>query len=189
LLALVTCGAAFAATRSASSHAEARSGAALMVTDWVHMLSTGVWAGVVFVAACVVLRSQPPSSVADSEDCRTYVESLSTTATGALALVLVTGIINAWSGVVASWSSGPLASQWSVILLAKLALVVTAIALGAHNRAFGLPRLRADLQGESLARGRSLQTFSTVISVEAIVLLAVEIAAAALSTSAPPTAT
>jgi putative copper resistance protein D len=124
----------------------------------------------------------------DRVDCRTFVQALSTIATGALALVLATGAVNAWSGLAAGSSSALLGSAWTVILLVKLALVGLAVALGGHNRLFGLPKLMADPLGDEFAKSRSFHAFARVIFVEALVLLAVEVAAAALSTSAPPSA-
>lgn len=178
------CIGSFAATRSWSGHSGVGGEVLPFVNDWAHVLGTGVWAGVVFAAAFVVLGASPRIRE-EQIDCAAYVRSLSTTATWALAAVLVTGVINAWLRL----GSAPgtlFSSDWAVILAVKLALVIVAIVLGAHNRFSMLPRLTAELGSASFAATRSFKTFAAVMAVEAFVLLAVEVAAAALSTSAPP---
>ena len=178
----------FAATRSWSGHAGVSGEVVPFVSDWAHVLGTGVWAGVVLAAAFVFLRGRPPGTREERTDCAAYVRSLSTTATWALVIVLVTGAISAWLRL-GSASGTLFSSRWAVILVVKLALVMAAIALGAHNRFSVLPRLTAELVSDSFAATRSFKTFTAVMAVEAFALLAVEVAAALLSTSAPPSGT
>jgi putative copper resistance protein D len=177
----------FAASRSWSGHAGVSGEAMPFAIDWMHVLGTSVWAGAVWAAAFVVLRPRAPSAKEERTDCAAYVRALSTTATWAVVVVLVTGALGAWRVLGAS-PNVPLGSSWGVVLVVKLALVAVAIALGAHNRFAILPRLDAELGSERSSADRSLKTFAAVMVVEALVLLAVEVAAAALSTTSPPAA-
>ena len=186
-LLIALCTGLFAATRSWSGHAGVSGDVVPFATDWAHLLGMGVWVGAVLGAAFVVLRASPPCKSEELTDCAAYVRLLSTTATWALVTLLITGVTSAWLRLGSS-SGTLLSSPWAVILAVKLVLVIMAIALGAHNRFSVLPRLIAELGSESFAATRSFKTFTAVIAIEAFVLLAVEVAAAALSTSASPSA-
>ena len=138
----------------------------------VHMLATGLWAGSVFAVALGVLRGDP-----HAVDGVRYARRLSALATAALAGVVATGVASAWHAL--GGSVAPLApdtaSPWSVALDAKLALVATAVALGGFNRFAMMPWLPT-----------SWSRFIRVLRVEAVVLLAVLVAAAWLANGEPP---
>ena len=77
-------------------------------------------------------------------------------------------------------------NPWSLILLAKVAGVVIAIFLGAINRFRVMPDLLLHLQSSSLASVPTQRRFALVLHIESMVLMAVLLAAAILSSSAPP---
>jgi len=181
----IACAAAFAASKSWASHAGASGDLLPFIVDWVHLLCVSVWAGVVFVAAAAVLREPMPVDLLERTECARFVETLSTTATWSLAGVVVTGAFSSWRGL--GGSIGPLiSSTYGEILLVKLALVASAVALGAHNRFAVMPRLLTSIRAPSQSFDALLRTFGRVLDVETFVLLAVLLAAAALGTTAPP---
>jgi putative copper resistance protein D len=155
-----------------TGHAGANGFDWLLPTTAVHLLATGLWAGGVFAAARGVLRGE-----AHAVDGARYAHRLSRLATAALAGVAVTGAALAWHGL--GGSLAPLvpatAPQWGLVLDVKLALVATAVALGAFNRWLVMPSLPS-----------AWPRFVRVVRIEAVVLLAVLVAAAWLANGEPP---
>jgi len=174
----------FALARAGGGHAGANGFGRATIVMAVHLLATAAWAGLVFVAALVVLRADAAGIDLAPADRAAWLRWLSTCATIALALVAATGIAAALS------ETGPtlaplVSSPWGFVLDAKLALVALAIALGAHNRFVTLPPLLAALAG-ARPDAELQQRFARVLRIEAVVLLAVLLAAAALANGEPP---
>jgi len=154
-----------------AGHAGANGWTWLLPTMTVHVLATGLWAGAVFAAVLAVWRGATPAV-----DGPRQARRLSSLATASLLAVAVTGAASGWHAL--GGTLAPLApprSDWSAALALKLALVGVAIALGAFNRFRVMPALPA-----SGAR------FARVLRVEAVVLLAVLMAAAWLANGEPP---
>jgi putative copper resistance protein D len=155
-----------------TGHAGANGFDWLLPTTAVHLLATGLWAGGVFAAARGVLRGE-----AHAVDGARYAHRLSRLATAALAGVAATGAALAWHGL--GGSLAPLvpatAPQWGLVLDVKLALVATAVALGAFNRWLVMPSLPS-----------AWPRFVRVVRIEAVVLLAALVAAAWLANGEPP---
>jgi len=99
LLTMGLCAIGFAASRSWSGHAGVSGDVVPFATDWLHVVGTGVWAGVVVLAAFVVLPPSSPAGADDRAAGAAYVGWLSTTATWALVIVLLTGAGSAWWGL------------------------------------------------------------------------------------------
>ncbi len=162
--------AAFA--HASAGHAGANGLGWLVPAMAVHLLATGLWAGSVFAAASGVLRGDPHAI-----DGVRYARRLSALAAAALASAVATGVASAWHAL--GGSVAPLApdtaSPWSIALDVKLALVVTAVALGGFNRFAVIPSL-------PMAWTR----FIRILRIEAVVLLAVLVAAAWLANGEPP---
>jgi putative copper resistance protein D len=166
-------------SRSMVSHAASEGDMGLaMLADWLHLVFVSVWAGEVFAAVAGRLPGQPPEQDAALHERLGYVQSLSASATVALAGVFATGLFNAWRnlGSVAAVTGNP----YGELLVAKIALVFAAAALGGINRFIVIPRLAGD--SANAAR------FTMVLRVEAAVLMAVLVLAALLSSTSPPTA-
>jgi len=163
-----------ATAQACVGHAAAGGIGWLVPTMAVHRLATGLWAGSVFAAALVVLRGSP-----DAVDCVRHATRLSALAAASLAALLLTGAASAWHAL--GGSLAPLApaqaSPWSIGLEVKLALVAVAIALGAFDRFVVLRALPG-----------AWPRFARVLRVEAVVLLAVLVAAAWLAGGEPPAA-
>ena len=123
--------------KAASSHAADNGDFTRLETlQWLHILATAVWAGTIIVTGLISLptltRSDP-----DNHAIWQHLQRISTTATYAVIVVLVSGIYTAdrelaapLSGVWSSLSS----STWGKILIAKVIVVLFALALGAMNR-------------------------------------------------------
>lgn len=187
LRASTACVVLFAAAKSWTSHAGASGALLPFVVDWVHLVSVSVWAGAVFIGAGVVLRAPQPVGLAERGTCASYIQALSTTATWSLAAVLVTGVFTVWRGLNGE-ASLLFSSSYGAVLVTKLVLVALAVALGAQNRFFVMPRLLKELRAPEPSSSPSPPTFHRVLCVESLVLVAVFCAAAALSSSAPPSA-
>lgn len=80
------------------------------------------------------------------------------------------------------------ANAYSSVLLSKLSLVAIAAVLGGFNRFFVMPSLLAGWRAPHVGAEQRLRRFRLVLRIEAIVLLAVLVAAAILSATPPPTA-
>lgn len=170
--------AVFAIAHAGAGHAAAQGPGVQVLVMGVHLLAIGAWAGAVITATLAALPGSP-----DAADALRYARRLSALATGALALVIVTGALAAWHGL--GGSLAPLApssgSTWGLVLDAKLAAVALAIALGGFNRLVTLPALRSAAALEAPWR-----RFMQVLRVEAVVMLGVLVAAALLGNGEPP---
>ena len=154
-----------------------------VVVEWLHLLLMSLWAGVVFVAAWVVLPRVLAGEVVATRERAVYLTSMSNWAAAALAGILATGAYNAYR--VLGSPRELVEADYGQVLLFKICLVLIAIALGGFNKFVGLPA--ALPFGESAAKAhRGLRTVITVLRIESIALLLVLIAAAVLTSSAPP---
>jgi copper resistance protein D len=166
-----------AAGKSAIGHAaDAGAFSIAEIVQTVHLLATGVWGGVVIAGGVAVLPALE-ASVARASLIR-IVGSMSRTAMFAIALVIATGVFNAWRGLGGS-ASVLTASTWGHALLMKLALVVAALVFGALNRWSALPRLRRT------ASTVDAHTVVNVMRIEALAMTGVFVAASVLSHSVP----
>ncbi len=130
-----------ALTRSLSGHAADWGDVTLPVLmDWLHLLAGGLWGGGLVALASVVL----PGALRDMASRRTCIAAIArrfaTLASPALAVVLVTGVANAWVQV------GTMRALWATsygrTLIAKLFLVGLVLLLGAVNHYFYVPLLQ-----------------------------------------------
>ncbi|TAM53406.1 MAG: copper resistance protein CopD [Paraburkholderia sp.] len=142
----------------------------------LHVLATGVWGGIVLAGGLLVLPALDTSTTRGVL-IRVAVQ-VSQWAATALAVVVVTGIFNAYRGL--GGSLAPLSdSTWGHVLTLKAALVLFAVLLGGLNRTLALPRLRRT------ASTTDAHTFNNVLHLEALIMLGVFIVAAVLAHSPP----
>ncbi|MCW3478845.1 CopD family protein [Neisseriaceae bacterium JH1-16] len=137
----------------------------------VHLLATGAWAGSVFA---FLMQHRGGSGQYSHEEAR----QLSDVAAWAMVLVLASGVLNAWRmlhGAQAPWGVA-----YGELLIAKAALVVVALTLGAVNRLVVLPDLL--MTGKAGARSR----FLALLYPEAVVFVLLFGLAALLSATSPP---
>lgn len=146
----------------------------------LHVLAAAGWTGALLVAGCAIPRwaHWPVGARA------AYGERLSSVATTAMLVALITGAFNAWRtlGENPSQWFAPEAAPYLAWLIVKLVLVAIAALLGAYNRWHFLPRLALDT-GD---RHADTSAFGRVIGIEALVLVLVMTFAAKLGTSMPP---
>ena len=154
-----------------------------VLVEWLHLSLMSIWAGVVFVAAWVVLPRVLDSELVVTRERAGYLTSMSNWATAALVGILATGAYNAYR--VLGSPRQLLDADYGHVLLFKLCFVLIAVALGGFNKLMRLPT--AISFGESAATShRGLRSVIAVLRIESIVLLFVLIAAAVLSGSTPP---
>lgn len=177
----------FLYSRSMVSHAGAAGDFTWAVAvDWVHLVLISVWVGEVIVAGLLVLNREPSGDSMNREDCARYTEQLSHSATIALTGIFITGAVSAWRGLGAL--DNVVGNPYGTTLLVKIALVLSAAALGGMNRFVVMPSLLAGLRKPHAADMRTSSRFAAILKVEAVVLLAVLGAAAFLSSTSPPSA-
>jgi putative copper resistance protein D len=134
--------AAIALTRSNTGHPADHGDFLIPVwIDWLHILAAGTWVGSLFGMTLAVfphLLRQGAHALADTA---AVFQRLSTLSGIALAVLLACGIYNVTQQL------GPVSALWTsrygITLDIKLALVLSMILIGAHNRYWKLPRLRA----------------------------------------------
>ena len=146
-----------------------------VAVEWLHLVVMALWAGIVFVAGWLVLPRVLAGNSTPTNEVATYLTSMSNWAGGALAGILATGAYNAYR--VLGSPSQLIEVDYGQVLTFKLCLVVIAVALGGFNKFVGL-------SGATSQRG--LRTVITVLRIESVVLLLVLMAAAVLTSSAPP---
>lgn len=165
---------AFSYARAATGHAADHGFLSLAVgVHTLHILAGCAWAGSVGISVLLT----PEWRVWPMQQRKALAHRLSTTATIAVPVVAISGLINAFRMLghsVHLWGSTYL---W--ILLAKVCLVAIAVALGSWNRWFWMKRL--DGGQEAAARG-----FNLVLSVEMVGLIIVLALAARLGITMAP---
>jgi putative copper resistance protein D len=173
-------------SRSAVSHAGSQGDISFdVLIDVVHRVAACLWVGAVLFAASLWW---PPigASVAQRLDAARWVAALSSAATLALVVVLLSGALRIWRSDIDLMSL--VRSDYGGALYSKLALVAMAVALGGFNRFRVLPGLFVDLHAAS--QGAMVQPWrqrlTTVLRIEAVVLLLVLLAATLLAATEPP---
>lgn len=177
----------FLYSRSMLSHAAADGDISWRLAfDWLHLVLISVWVGEVFVAGLFTLRGPTRATPAQRAEQAGYVEALSTSATVALAGIVVSGLYSTWQGL--GSLDNAIGNPYANVLLVKLALVACAALLGGFNRLLVMPSLLDALRGSGVLVEYSGRRFALVLQVEAAVLAAVLVAAAVLSSTSPPSA-
>lgn len=178
---------AFVYSRAAVSHAGDFGLASLqLLVESAHLWAISLWLGVVGIAVVAVLSRPTAGTALEWTDIGDWIRALSAAATGALLVIVGTGLFNTWRGV--GSITNLVVSDYGRTLLVKVALVAIAVALGALNRFQAMPRLLAALRS-TVQPIAQVQRFVNVLRIEALVLLAALIAAAVLSSSPLPPAT
>lgn len=174
-------------SRSMVSHAGAAGDLTWAVAaDWVHLVLISMWVGEVIVAGLVTLRSPPGNTLDNRSDCAAYVEALSHSATVALVGIFATGVLSAWR--VLERPEDLIGNAYGTTLIIKVGLVLGAAALGGFNRFVVMPSLLRSLTQADRSGADAGKRFARVLQVEALVLIAVLVAAAFLTSTSPPMA-
>jgi copper transport protein len=159
-----------------SGHASV-SGPVALIADAAHVQAAAVWVGgLAFVVAALALTREQRWPLAAS-----IVPRFSTMAVVSVAILVVAGTINgylqvrAWRGL---WET-----EYGVLLLVKLGLVLPLLALGAYNNRYAVPRLRAQI-ASAIERRRFLRFASAEL-----VIMAAVVGVTAGLVNAPPART
>jgi copper transport protein len=172
-VAAVALAAGLVVTPGLSGHASV-SGAGSVVADAAHVQAASVWTGGLgFLVLGLVLAGRKRWELA-----ATSVPRFSTTAVVSVAILIVAGTINGYLQV-RVWR-GLWETEYGILLLVKLGLVLPLLAMGAYNNRFAVPRLRAQIASR-VERVRFLR----LAGVELAVMVAVVGVTAALVNAAP----
>jgi putative copper export protein len=154
------------------------------LSNTLHVAAGCLWGGMIIVYAFALAPHMrggrmPAAIVAES------AQRLSTLAALALAIVLATGIYNAWmllGGVEALWNS-----DYGRLLLLKLLLVALMMAVGLHNRGSAVPAIVAWAQPPQLspAADAPLGRLQRLLQADTLFFLLVLLCAAALGNTTP----
>ena len=159
--ALVAIASAIAVTPALSGHARIE-GSLGVVSDSLHVVAAGVWAGgLAFLALVLVEAGGDRWSLA-----RTAVPRFSTLAVASVAVLVVSGIVSGFLEI-RSWSA-LWETTYGQLLLVKVAILVPLLALGAYNNRVSVPRLRAGSPGPAGRRG-----FARAVGTELALLLVI----------------
>ncbi|MEW6344110.1 MAG: CopD family protein [Pseudomonadota bacterium] len=166
----------YVAGKAAASHAADAGDFTLREAVHVlHLGATALWAGSVIAAAPLLWRwgvaASAPASIEPASRVR-FCTHLSHLATGALAVVIVTGIYNATQDT-AQLTAPLLSVLYGRVLTLKLVFVTLAVLLGGYNRMIYLPRLQHTAADGGEAYRVAQRSFDRLLVVEAIVMLAV----------------
>ena len=163
-------------TPGLSGHASV-AGKGSVIADAAHVQAAAIWTGgLAFLGLGLVLTGRRRWELA-----ATGVPRFSTTAVVSVAILIAAGTINgylqvrAWRGL---WET-----EYGILLLVKIGLVLPLLALGAYNNRFAVPRLRAQIASR-VERGRFLR----LAGAELAVMVAIVGVTAAL-VNAPPART
>jgi copper transport protein len=172
-VAAILLGLGLVVTPGFSGHASV-SGAVALVADAAHVQAAAVWVGgLAFVVAALVLARGDRWPLAASS-----VPRFSTMAVVSVAILLLAGTVNgylqvrAWRGL---WDT-----EYGVLLLIKIGLVVPLLALGAYNNQYAVPRLRTQI-----ASGLERRRFLRFAAAELVVMAAVVGVTAGLVNASP----
>jgi copper resistance protein D len=169
--------AVMAFTKAAGGHAGADGDFTVAESAQIlHVLSTAVWAGAVIASGLFVVPRL--ARIDDTSFLWSYGNRLSKTVTWALVILLATGVYNSDRELNASLNS-LWSSDWGRILLAKVALVLIAVLLGAMNRFSCLRRYATQERAIRLVR---------LFLAESIVMILVLCLSGLLGSTPPPMA-
>ena len=166
-------GAGMALTPSFSGHAST-AGKLALTSDIAHIIAAALWTGGLgFLVLALVLSRDDRWPLATRA-----VPRFSNMAVVSVATLLIAGVINGYLQV-RTWSN-LWETRYGLLLLAKIALVVPLLGLGAYNNRYAVPRLKAGI-ASVLERRR----FLTAAGVELAIMVAVVAVTAVLVNAEP----
>jgi copper transport protein len=150
-------GAGMSLTPSFSGHAST-AGTLALISDIAHVIAAAVWTGGLgFLVLALVLSGSDRWPLATRA-----VPRFSNMAVVAVAVLLLAGVTNGYFQV-RTWSA-LWETTYGLLLLAKVALVLPLLALGAYNNRYAVPRLKAGI-ASVLERRRFLRAASVELAI------------------------
>jgi len=160
-------------TPSFGGHASV-SGNLALVADMAHVLAAAAWVGgLAFVVLGLAFALEERWPLATRS-----VPRFSMMAVVSVGLLIVAGTTNGYLQV-RSWS-GLWETRYGLLLLAKIALILPLLGLGAYNNRYAVPRLRA-----GVAQPRERRRFLQAAGVEIAIMVTIVAVTAVLVNSAP----
>lgn len=159
-----------------------------LTADIGHLLAAGLWVGA--LAGLMMLLSRAWQPGADQTvrigHAHHALASFSTVGTGAVLLIVLTGVINSWLLVgIANIASLP-SSLYGQLLILKLLIFAAMLGLAGLNRFRFTPAMEASLHRKEAAAG--LKAISLSVALESSFALIILALVAWLGTLAPPAA-
>ena len=155
-----------------------------LAADILHLIASGAWVGALI--ALVLLVSQPVARVDAAHLALTHraLHGFGVVGTIVVATIVITGLVNSWLliGISKVWTLG--ATTYGQLLLAKLALFVTMLALASLNRFWLTPRFEQSIVAED--HNFALAALRVSLAVEIACVVAVMGLVAWLGTLDPP---
>ena len=156
-------------TPALSGHAGKLGGLGL-VSDVVHVISAALWTGgLAFLVLALVLAGEDRWELATRA-----VPRFSTLAVYSVVALIAAGVVSAYLEV-RTWR-GLWETAYGLLLLAKIALVVPLVALGAYNNRYAVPRLEAGIASPSERRrflrvaGAELGIMVAIVAVTSVLI-------------------
>jgi len=152
------------------------------VMNGLHLLGISLWGGAVMLYALMVLPEQRNNRRSSNQ--ALTATRLSTLATVALAVVIISGIYNTWQQL------NTLADLWLTaygrVLVLKLALVMMMMAIGALNRFYWVPDVVAWYRQGGQHWGAASERLLQVLRFDSVVFITILVVAVILGTQSPP---
>lgn len=148
----------------------------MLLTDILHIIVVAAWAAAVVLIAMLALRRTAAGQPAGTG---AMVIRFANMATVLIALMVVTGVVLAV--LILPGASALVTTAWGLVLIAKVALVLCALAIGAHAHYKVVPQLRASVaDGASEPDPALVRALGRATAIEAVLLIAVIVLAAVL---------
>jgi putative copper resistance protein D len=170
-------GAALVGSLAWTGHAGGATGSdanAHLLADVLHLLAAGVWVGSLFPLALLLTRLGRMGDRQSRATCAQILARFSNLGIVAVALLLASGVINAW--FLTAHMRGLVGTPYGNLVLVKIALFLAMLCLAADNRLRLLPRIaQADDQrgAEALGRLRRNTTLEIVLGLVVIYVVGV----------------
>jgi putative copper resistance protein D len=158
-------------------------GAIHLASDVVHVLAAGVWIGA--LACFLLLLADRSPGAAQRMALHAALRRFSGAGSAAVALLVLTGLINGWILVGPQNLAAPMSSLYGRLLALKIALFVAMLALAAINRFRLTPTLGED---PAMATADEVGALRRSVGFETAAALAVLLLVAWIGTLAPPIA-
>jgi putative copper resistance protein D len=183
-------GAVAAASLAWGGHGMADDGARGLVHlggDILHLLAATAWIGALGVLLTMATAVESSSGEAKAERLHVALAGFAGTGTSAVAVLIVTGLINGWFLVGPSHLGALITTPYGELLLAKLAVFSAMLGLAAVNRWRLTPALDAAVGARREVRNATVRLTQSVM-VETALAVIVLLIVGWLGTLAPPSA-
>ncbi len=164
---------------------EGRAASLHLAADSLHLLAAGVWLGALVFLSVHILRAWRTRTVEEARRLLERLTRFSAIGPGVVAILILTGLINAYDLIGPSHWMALLETPYGLLLLVKVALFLLMLALAAVHRLQLVPRLRSAVTG-SAALDPILRRLRTSLLAESSCAFLVLAAVAVLGMLEPP---